>query len=91
MEIQRLDLERNPWINAKGYGALLSLINRTDACKSFKVDDLTWEGKLNLVAEMNSDCSHRQYMMDSIFTSGKCRWQWLQKLATLPNDIYICD
>ena len=85
MEINELDLQLNPQINAEGYDALLSLVNRTDACKIFKVDDKTWEGELNLVSEMNRFHGRRKYMSDGAFTSGKCRWQWLQELAILPN------
>ena len=72
MGMRELNLERNPQINAKGYCTLLSLINQTDAFQYLKVDEKTWQGRLNLVAEMNCYHDRRQYLTeDGIFASRK--------------------
>lgn len=84
-----LDLDGNPHINAEGYSALLDLINGTNVIDHFYLDDKTWEGKLNLVSEMNRFHGRRQYLTDGTFTSERRRWQWLQKLASLPNPIDV--
>lgn len=82
-----LDLTGNPKISARGYGALLSLINRTNVIfGSLRVDNKTWEAELNLVIAMN-DHGRLEYMMNGTFTSERQRWQWLQKLASLPSMI----
>jgi hypothetical protein len=89
-----LNLESNPGISAQGYGTLVNLINRANVVgcfdslpskwTGFRLDDKAWEGKLNLVSEMNSDYHHLKYLTNGSFTSEEHRWQWLEKVANLP-------
>jgi hypothetical protein len=91
-----LDLESNPGISAQGYGALFNLINRTNViehvslCKWDEpdescVDKSAWEGKLNLVSEMNFNYCRLEYMANATFTSKERKWQWLKWVASLPR------
>jgi hypothetical protein len=90
-----LNLESNPGICAQGYGALLNLMDRANvvsygtfnAWHGFVVDDMAWEGKLNLVSEMNLDYRHLEYMMNGTFASKESRLQWLEKVANLPRHL----
>jgi hypothetical protein len=85
----------NPGITAQGYGALLNLINRANVVGDFhsfleewigfSVDDKAWEGKLNLVSEMNSEYRRLEYLTNGTFTSEERRWQWLERVANLPS------
>jgi hypothetical protein len=89
-----LNLDPNPGITDQGYNALLDLINRANVIEhynwsAFYVDDKTWEGKLNLVSEMNSEYSRLEYLTDGIFTSAERRWQWLEKVVGLPSSDWI--
>jgi hypothetical protein len=89
--LHRLNLEWNLGITAQGYGTLLNLINRTNVYGGrcghgwigFCVDDKAWEGKLNLVAEMNSEYHRLEYLSSGTFTSEERRWQWLERVADL--------
>jgi hypothetical protein len=93
--LRELNLESNPGITAQGYGALLNLINWADVVGQvnvrkglwlgFIVDDKAWEGKLNLVAEMNSMYRRLEYLTNGTFTSEEYRLQWLERVANLPN------
>jgi hypothetical protein len=67
--LNMLNLESNPGITAQGYGALLNLINRTNVIapfygvwSGFIVDDKAWEGKLNMVYEMNLKYRRLDYL-----------------------------
>jgi hypothetical protein len=91
--LSELNLESNPGISAQCYGALLNLINRANVIGSvsynkwngFCVDDKVWEGKLNLVSEMNSQYSRLEYLTNGTFTSAERRWQWLERAVGLPS------
>jgi hypothetical protein len=85
-----LELESNPGITAEGYGALFDLINRADIVgdvllddewHGIVVDDKAWEGKLNLVAEMNLHYGRLEYLTNGTFTSEERKCQWLEELA----------
>jgi hypothetical protein len=88
--LRRLNLESNPGITAQDYGALLNLINRAnligDYCLisrgligGFHVDDKVWEGKLNLVSEMNLKYRCLEYLTNGTYTSEERKWQeWLK-------------
>jgi hypothetical protein len=93
-----LDLESNPGITAQGYGALIHLINRANVVgennsghsqwRGFCVDDKAWEGKLNLVSEMNSAYRRLEYLTNGTFTSEEHRWQWLARVPHLFRGAY---
>jgi hypothetical protein len=93
IHLDYLNLECNPGITAQGYDALFNFINRADVVDygifnkayRFSVDDKAWEGKLNLVSEMNSRYHHREYLTNCTFTSEERRWQWLERVTELPN------
>jgi hypothetical protein len=88
-----LNLESNPGITAQGYGALMNLINQTNIVghvsfsdgewRGFSVDDKAWEGKLNLVSQMNSEYRRLEYLTNGTFTSEERRWQWLERVVNL--------
>jgi hypothetical protein len=94
--LSTLNLESNPGITARGYGALFNLINQTKVIgytfvlpsngksRRFCLDDKAWEGELTLVSEMNSKYCRLEYLTNGTFTSEKCRWQWLERLVNLP-------
>jgi hypothetical protein len=89
-----LNLESNPGISCQGYGALANLVNRANVVGSFDsfpskwigfcLDDKSWEGKLNLLSEMNSDYRRLEYLTNGTFTSEEYKWQWLEKVVNLP-------
>jgi hypothetical protein len=83
--VGELSLKFNPAISAQGYSALLGLINRSNVVRTFRVDDKRWEAELNLVSDMNRDHGRLEYMTNGTFSSEGRRWQWLQKLASLPS------
>jgi hypothetical protein len=93
--LSKLNLESNPGITAQGYGALFNLINRAKVVGCFDffghkwigfcVDDKAWEGKLNLVSEMNSEYRRLEYTRNGTFASAERRWQWLERVASLPS------
>jgi hypothetical protein len=92
--LSMLNLESNPGITARGYGALFNLINRTNAIGyvptddewiGFCVDDKAWEGKLNLVSRMNTQFHRLEYLTNGSFSSEERRWQWLERLAQLTS------
>jgi hypothetical protein len=93
IHLSELNLESNPGITAQGYGALLNLINRANVVGEdmfsyspwcgFCVDDKAWEGKLNLVSEMNAKYRRLEYLTNGTFTSAERRWQWLERVASL--------
>jgi hypothetical protein len=68
-----LSLRFNPAISDEGYGALLGLMNWVNVIFAFRVDDKTWEAKLNLVAEMNRDHGRLEYMTDGTYKSERRR------------------
>jgi hypothetical protein len=86
--LRTLNLESNPGITARGYGALLNLINQTEVigyvkrCR-FCVDNKVWQGKLNLVSDMNSKYRRLEYLTNGTFTSEKRKWQWLERVVNL--------
>jgi hypothetical protein len=90
-----LNLDSNPGISAQGYGALLNLINQANLIGEyidmfgewfgFCVDDKVWEGKLNLVSEMNSQYRRLEYLTNGTFTSEESRWKWLEMVVDLPS------
>jgi hypothetical protein len=90
-----LNLESNPAISARGYGALLNLINRANVMGNFRprvrrwdgfrVDDKAWKAELNLVSEMNLEHGRLEYLTNGTFTSEERRWQWLERVAVLPT------
>jgi hypothetical protein len=92
-----LNLESNPHITAQGYGALMNLINRDNAVgevfgshskarwRGFCLEDKAWEGKLNLVSEMNYRYHRLEYLTNGTFTSVERRWQWLESVVSLPG------
>jgi hypothetical protein len=88
-----LNLESNPGISAQGYGALFDRIYRANVVcylvcherRRFRVDDKAWEGKLNLVSEMNLWYRHLEYLTNGTFTSAEHRLQWLEKVVNLPR------
>jgi hypothetical protein len=93
-----LNLGSNPGISAQGYGALFNHINVANVVgyfpcdfrgkwHGFCLDDKAWEGKLNLVAEMNSTCNRLEYMTNGTFTSEEHRLQWLENLVRKTRDI----
>jgi hypothetical protein len=49
----------------------------------FVVDDKAWEGKLNVVSEMNSKYRRLEYLTNGTFTSAERRRQWLERVASL--------
>jgi hypothetical protein len=96
--LKRLNVESSPGITARGYGALLTLVNRSNVVgrcevrrRVFCLDDKVWEGKLNLVSEMNSQYGRLKYMTNGTFTSDEHRLQWLTKEANLPRRPYDWD
>jgi hypothetical protein len=89
-----LNLSSNPGITAQGYDALFNLVNRTNVIGNcgrsgvfcqFCVDDKAWEGKLNLVSEMNSAYNRLEYMTNGSFSSEESRLQWLEWVVDLPR------
>jgi hypothetical protein len=90
-----LSLNSNPGIGAQGYEELLNLINRANVLgyggfrrwrwHEIHVDDKVWEGKLNLVSEMNSQYRRLEYLTNGTFTSAERRWQWLERAVGLPS------
>jgi hypothetical protein len=87
-----LKLDSNPGISAQGYGALFNLINQADLVGHFGitaqqavfcVDDKAWEGKLNLVSEMNTKYCRLKYLTNGNFASEELRLQWLEKVQWL--------
>jgi hypothetical protein len=103
IHLSELNLESNPGITAQGYGALLNLINRANVVGEdmfsyspwcgFCVDDKAWEGKLNLVSEMNAKYRRLEYLTNGTFTSAERRWQWLERVASLaiPSEYEVDD
>jgi hypothetical protein len=95
IHVRYLNLESNPGITAQGYGALINLINRANVVgertggygewRGFCVHDKAWEGKLNLVSEMNSEYHRLEYLTNGTFTSEERKWQWLERVADLPS------
>jgi hypothetical protein len=89
-----LNLDSNPGISAQGYDVLLNLINQANVISTvsrwhgFRVEDKAWEGKLNLVAKMNSQYGRLEYMTNGTFTSDERRWQWLERVTDLPIPDY---
>jgi hypothetical protein len=88
-----LNLDSNPGISAQGYDALLNLINqanvvslasRWDEETGFRLENKAWQGKLNLVSEMNSEYHRLEYMTNGTFTSDERRWQWLERVTNPP-------
>jgi hypothetical protein len=87
-----LELDSNPDITDQGYGALFDRINRANVVgggpysswHGFVVDDKAWEGKLNLVTDMNSKYGRLEYLTNGTFTSEERRLQWLERVADLP-------
>jgi hypothetical protein len=92
--LECLELDSNPGITAQGYDALFNLINLANVVGGFnhrlrewigfRVDDKAWEGKLNLVSEMNSKYGRLEYLTNGNFTSEERKFQWLEKVANLP-------
>jgi hypothetical protein len=80
-----LSLAGNAAISDQGYNALLGLINRVNAIEAFYFDNKAWEGKLNLVSEMNRRHGRLEYLTNGHFTSDRRRWKWLEKLASLSS------
>jgi hypothetical protein len=58
----------------------------TDEWFGFCVDDKAWEGKLNLVAEMNLGYNRLEYMTNGSFSSKESWLQWLEWVVDLPLD-----
>jgi hypothetical protein len=93
IHLGHLNLESNPGITAQGYDAVFNLINRANVIGEFRrsldgwiafcVDDKAWEGKLNLVSEMNSQYGRLEYLTNGTFTSEERKWQWLERVAGL--------
>jgi hypothetical protein len=96
--LSKLNLESNPGITAQGYGALLNLINGTNAVGSVYLfstwygqdkkaweEAKGWEDKIRLVSEMNLEYGRLEYLMNGTFTSEEHRWQWLERVANLPS------
>jgi hypothetical protein len=89
-----LNLDSNPGITAQGYGALLNLINRANVISYYELpsgkscvclDDKAWEGKLNLVREMNWVYKRTEFLTNGSFSSEERRWQWLEWVVGLPT------
>jgi hypothetical protein len=93
IHLNYLNLTHNQGITAQAYGALLNLsdrasgIGRVSLCNRYEpcADEKAWEGKLNLVSEMNSEYRRLEYMTNGTFTSEECRWQWLERVASLAS------
>jgi hypothetical protein len=90
IHLDYLNLELNPGISAQGYGALFNLVNqanvfsRVTRCyfpRGFHLEDKAWEGKLNLLSEMNFKYGRLDYMANGTFISKEHKWQWLEQLA----------
>jgi hypothetical protein len=81
-----LNLESNPAISNVGYRAILHGMNqRNVVVTTFRLDDKAWEDNLNLVSEMNRGHGRLQFMTNGTFTDERRRFEFLERLATLPR------
>lgn len=80
-----LDLPGNPAIGQDGYEAIIGLLNREHWIGKVSVDDVGWQAKLGLVAEMNTRHGGA-FLLNGAFDSKAAWVDWIARLVALDLD-----
>jgi hypothetical protein len=89
--IGALDLRRNPAIGHEGYEAILGLLNREHWIGKVSVDDQSWQAKISLVAEMNTEHGRGEFLQDGAFDSKAAWVDWIARLVALDENVEADD
>jgi hypothetical protein len=78
-------LSGNCQIGQEGYEAILGLLNREHWTK-VSVDDVSWQAKFGLVADMNTKHGRGEFLQDGVFDSKAAWVDWIAILAALDDE-----
>jgi hypothetical protein len=81
-----LDLSGNCNIGQEGYEAILGLLNREHWIGKVAVDDVSWQAKFGLIADMNTKHGRGAFLQDGVFESKAAWVDWIARLAALDDE-----